>query len=130
MLPALSLKFLDDLCTAYAWLQIKGYSLETVSEYTAILKYGRPPPGGFPPHARNVHDRQQDTPARRRADDRDRYCRPLKALHIPENALDERALAQAEWKIAGLGGAAELLGVKPTTLNSKLKAFGIRRRPR
>ena len=42
----------------------------------------------------------------------------------------ERALAQAEWKIAGPGGAAELLGVKPTTLNSKLKSFGIRRRPR
>ncbi len=41
-----------------------------------------------------------------------------------------RALAQAEWKIAGPGGAAELLGVKSTTLNSKLKAFGISRRPR
>jgi len=61
--PALSLKFLDDLCTAYAWLQINGYSLETISEYTAILKYGNPPPGGFPP--------------------------PLKALHIPENALKD-----------------------------------------
>ncbi len=42
----------------------------------------------------------------------------------------ERALARSEWKIAGPGGAAELLGVKPTTLNSKLKSFGIRRRPR
>lgn len=62
--PVFSLKFLDDLCTAYAWLQINGYSLETISEYTAILKYGEPPPGGFPP--------------------------PLEALHIPENALDNR----------------------------------------
>lgn len=61
--PVLSLKFLDDLCTAYAWLQIKGYSLETISEYTAILSYGKPPPGGFPS--------------------------PLKALHIPENALKD-----------------------------------------
>lgn len=62
VLPVFSLKFLDDLCIAYAWLQIKGYSLETVSEYTAILKYGKPPPRGFPP--------------------------PLKALGIPENAPD------------------------------------------
>ena len=55
-------KFLDDLCTAYAWLQIHGYSLETISEYTAILKYGKPPRGGFSP--------------------------PLNALGIPDNALD------------------------------------------
>jgi len=61
--PVFSLKFLDDLCTAYAWLQVKGYSLETVSEYTAILFYGKPPSGGFPP--------------------------PLKALGIPEDALKD-----------------------------------------
>src|SRR4051794_28812722 len=29
VLPALSLKFLDDLCTAYAWLQINRYNIET-----------------------------------------------------------------------------------------------------
>ena len=62
--PVLSLKFLDDLCTAYAWLQIHGYTLETISEYTAILHYGTAPPGGFPP--------------------------PLAALRIPGNALDNR----------------------------------------
>ncbi|HXH12601.1 MAG TPA: hypothetical protein VNP04_22885 [Alphaproteobacteria bacterium] len=61
--PIFSLKFLDDLCTAYAWLQVKGYGVETVSEYTAILKYGTPPAGGFPP--------------------------PLKALGIPEHALND-----------------------------------------
>lgn len=63
VLPVFSLKFLDDLCTAYGWLQVKGYSLETVSEYTAILAYGKPPSGGFPA--------------------------PLKALGIPEHALNE-----------------------------------------
>ncbi|MCQ8106286.1 hypothetical protein NP590_19430 [Methylomonas sp. SURF-2] len=70
-LPVLSLKFLDDLCTAYAWLQINGYGLETISEYTALLFYAKPPAGGYPP--------------------------PLKALKIPETALadpkvDELAL--------------------------------------
>lgn len=63
VLPVFSLKFLDDLCTAYGWLQVKGYSLETVSEYTAILKHGAPPPEGLSP--------------------------PLQALGIPEKALDD-----------------------------------------
>ena len=35
--PIFSLKFLDDLCTSYTWLQVNTYSLETVSEYTAPL---------------------------------------------------------------------------------------------
>jgi hypothetical protein len=61
--PVLSLKFLDDLCTAYAWLQTNGYGLETISEYTAILRYGSPPAGGFPA--------------------------PLDALGIPQNALND-----------------------------------------
>jgi hypothetical protein len=58
-MPIHSLKFLDDLCTAYAWLQINGFGLETISEYTAILKYGNikaPPPLealGIPPNALN-----------------------------------------------------------------------------
>ena len=38
-----------------------------------------------------------------------------------------RALAQADHKIYGPGGAAELLGVKPTTLTSRMKALDIRR---
>jgi transcriptional regulator with GAF, ATPase, and Fis domain len=52
------------------------------------------------------------------------------ALDGLEKKNIERALAQTEGKIAGPGGAAQLLGVKPSTLNSKLKAFGIRRAPR
>ena len=66
VLPVLSLKFLDDLCTAYAWLQAKGYTLETISEYTAILRFGKPPVTGFPP--------------------------PLSALGIPEDALKDSAV--------------------------------------
>lgn len=41
VMPVYSLRFLDDLCTAYAWLQINGYSLETISDYTAMLRYGK-----------------------------------------------------------------------------------------
>ncbi|MFO0792641.1 MAG: sigma 54-interacting transcriptional regulator [Candidatus Brocadiaceae bacterium] len=43
-----------------------------------------------------------------------------------ENILT--ALHQTNWKVSGPGGAAELLGLKPTTLASQMKAFGIHKR--
>lgn len=64
VMPVYSLKFLDDLCTAYAWLQINGYSLETISDYTAMLRYGA----------------VQASAA---------YA-PLAALGVPANALDDK----------------------------------------
>ncbi len=68
-MPVLSLMFLEDLCTAYAWLHLKGYSLETIDEYITMLRYKKAadfPDGRYPP--------------------------PLKALKIPPNALAERAV--------------------------------------
>jgi PAS domain S-box-containing protein len=37
------------------------------------------------------------------------------------------ALVQSDWRVSGKGGAADLLGVRPTTLNDRMKSFGIRR---
>ncbi len=37
------------------------------------------------------------------------------------------ALEKANWKIYGSGGAAELLGMKPTTLSSRIRKFGLRK---
>jgi PAS domain S-box-containing protein len=37
------------------------------------------------------------------------------------------ALEQADWKVSGTGGAAELLGVKPSTLSYQIKSMGIRK---
>ena len=37
------------------------------------------------------------------------------------------ALKQTEWKVSGHGGAAELLGIKPTTLTSRMKKMNITR---
>jgi transcriptional regulator with GAF, ATPase, and Fis domain len=37
------------------------------------------------------------------------------------------ALMKAEWRVHGEGGAAELLGLKPTTLISRMKKLGLRR---
>jgi transcriptional regulator with GAF, ATPase, and Fis domain/CheY-like chemotaxis protein len=39
------------------------------------------------------------------------------------------ALERANGRVSGEGGAADLLGIKPTTLSYQLKAFGITRRP-
>jgi PAS domain S-box-containing protein len=38
-----------------------------------------------------------------------------------------RALKQANWKVSGKGGAAETLGVKPTTLADRIKSYEIAR---
>jgi hydrogenase-4 transcriptional activator len=47
------------------------------------------------------------------------------ARHERDNTV--AALEQARWRVSGSGGAAEILGVKPTTLASRLKRFGIER---
>jgi hypothetical protein len=63
-MPVLSLLFLEDLATAYAWLQLHNYSVETVEEYATMLRYKKAAdfPGG-------------------------RYSPPLKALQIPSDAM-------------------------------------------
>ena len=38
-----------------------------------------------------------------------------------------KALKQANWKVSGTGGAADLLGVKPTTLADRIRSFKIKR---
>ena len=38
------------------------------------------------------------------------------------------ALEACDWKVAGENGAAQLLGMKPTTLSSRMKALGIERK--
>ncbi len=37
------------------------------------------------------------------------------------------ALKQTEWRVSGKNGAADLLGIKPTTLTDRIKSFGIRK---
>jgi len=38
-----------------------------------------------------------------------------------------RALGQANWRVSGKGGAAELLGVRPTTLADRIRTYKIKR---
>jgi transcriptional regulator with GAF, ATPase, and Fis domain len=38
-----------------------------------------------------------------------------------------KALKQTKWRVSGAGGAAELLGVRPTTLADRIRSYGIKR---
>jgi PAS domain S-box-containing protein len=57
-----------------------------------------------------------------------RRVRTAKELENLERQNIIAALESADWKIAGANGAAQLLGMKPTTLSSRMKALGIERR--
>jgi PAS domain S-box-containing protein len=54
--------------------------------------------------------------------------RTAKELEDLERENIVAALDACEWKVAGTNGAATLLGIKPTTLSSRIKALGIERK--
>jgi hypothetical protein len=68
-MPVLSLLFLEDLATAFAWLQHHDYSLDTIEAYVTLLRSKKAAdfPGG-------------------------RYPAPLKALRIPPDALSDASV--------------------------------------
>jgi formate hydrogenlyase transcriptional activator len=51
----------------------------------------------------------------------------VRTLAETDRAAILAALDAAEWRISGRGGAAEALGLKPTTLHGKMRRLGIRR---
>ena len=53
--------------------------------------------------------------------------RTAKELEELERANLLAALEATGWRVAGENGAAQLLGMKPTTLSSRIKALGIER---
>jgi transcriptional regulator with GAF, ATPase, and Fis domain len=53
------------------------------------------------------------------------YILTLQAL---EKNHIQKVLQLTNWRVSGKGGAAERLGLKPTTLESRMKKLGIRRR--
>lgn len=61
-------------------------------------------------------------------DDTGKRVRTAKELEELECQNILAALESAAWKIAGADGAAQLLGMKTTTLSSRMKALGIERK--
>jgi PAS domain S-box-containing protein len=74
----------------------------------ALPETGSPQPGAAPPGA----------PGR---------VLGAKEMQELERANLIRALEQCDWKVSGEGGAAAVLGLKPSTLNSRMKALKIKR---
>jgi PAS domain S-box-containing protein len=54
--------------------------------------------------------------------------RTAKEFEELERANVIAALEATSWRVSGNGGAAQLLGMKPTTLSSRMKALGIERK--
>ena len=48
-----------------------------------------------------------------------------KELRMQQRENMRRALEFAGWRISGKGGAAELLGLKPSTLTDRMRSFGL-----
>jgi hypothetical protein len=80
-LPAISLLFFEDLCTAFAWLQRRGYRLETIEEYVTMLKYKNAAAFGG------------------------RYPPPLTALGIPAHALSDQGVNDLALRLRNTGYA-------------------------
>jgi len=57
----------------------------------------------------------------------DHEVRTEKDMREMQRANIVRALEQANWKVSGKGGAAELLGIKPTTLADRMRSHKIKR---
>jgi len=38
-----------------------------------------------------------------------------------------KALEQSNWRVSGKDGAAEMLGIRPTTLSDRIKSFGLKK---
>jgi transcriptional regulator with GAF, ATPase, and Fis domain len=59
--------------------------------------------------------------------DNTQRVRTAKELEAMERNNIISALETSGWKVAGDSGAANLLGMKPSTLSSRMKALGIER---
>jgi len=58
------------------------------------------------------------------------YARELRTLAAIEREAIERVLVHTGGRVSGPRGAAKILGLKPTTLESRMKKLGVRKPPR
>ena len=56
-------------------------------------------------------------------------ARGLATLAEVEREHIQRVLEFTHWRVRGAGGAAEILGLPPTTLESRMAKLGLRRHP-
>ena len=78
----------------------------------------------------NLHTAPKNIPPRKTAPNEESREGEITILTEEEMKLRDqdnivRALTQCHWKITGSGGAAELLNMKPSTLNSRIKKWNL-----
>jgi formate hydrogenlyase transcriptional activator len=125
-IPSITRHILDDLA------QRMGYSIEGIHASTMreFQKYSWP---GNVRELRNVIERNlilhsgpifraelSDTPQDKKT--------ILRRLDEVDTEYVRTVLQSTHWRVRGPGGAAEVLGLKPTTLEARMKKLGIRRR--
>ena len=76
-------------------------------------------------HGPSVHLQGEGTPPMH--DERTAATARVTPFSEAERLAIVRALETSGWRISGAGGAAEALGLKPTTLHAKMKKLGVRR---
>ena len=121
--PGLSSSALERL-TSYDWPG-NVRELQNVIERAVILTNGSVIEADAIPLGRSVRPRA--AVAARPAAATDTSPSRVVQFSEAERRAIIRALEQTGWRISGQQGAAELLGLKPTTLHAKMKKLGIRR---
>ncbi len=76
VLSTQSLKFLDDLCIAYAWYHYNNHPIANITDYVAMLRYQSP--NRFPGQ---------------------KYPTPFVALGVPENALSNKKVDELSLRL-------------------------------
>jgi formate hydrogenlyase transcriptional activator len=126
-IPSLAWSFVDEFSTLFG-KPIESISRETMAE---LQKYEWP---GNVRELRNVIERAVIlTKGTQLAVPTLRMCRrPLPQASMTLSALEAEhilsVLETTDWRIRGVGGAAERLGLKPTTLESRMARLGITRK--
>lgn len=125
-IPALTWHILSDLARRMG-RQIRGVHPSTIDSFR---KYSWP---GNVRELRNLIERNLILSAepvfRAEIADVEEMCDP-KLRRLDEMEIDHlRTVLQAtRWRVRGQGGAAEILGLKPTTLEARMKKMGLSRR--
>jgi formate hydrogenlyase transcriptional activator len=124
-IPALVWSFIDDFGTAF------GKRIESVSKGSLLALQAYAWPGNVR-ELRNVVERAMITATGPRLVIEPPRAAPLvrrRSLKLADCEMEHlrSVLASTNWRIRGRGGAAELLGMKPTTLESRMDKLGILR---
>lgn len=98
--------------------------LRNVIERAVILARGKTLEFDLPSHQKQPHTSDHKSQAESSPDTG--FFTEVEMLQKERDNL-RNVLEKADWKIKGSGGAAELLGIKPTTLKARIKKMGLKK---